>query len=78
MMKVTNCFFFSKLIKHSNTKILSQFISLINLLFWGFFNFKLKFQNQIFIKSACNLIKSSNLEQFYSKKGPLKLPLFSQ
>lgn len=56
-------------------KILSQFISLINLLF---FYFEWKFQNQIFIKSAFNLIKSPNLEQFYSKKGPLKLPLFCQ
>lgn len=39
-------------------KILSQFISLINLLFLGFFYFEWKFQNQIFIKSAFNLIKS--------------------
>lgn len=60
-------------------KILSQFISLINLLFLGFFfYFEWKFQNQIFIKSAFNLIKLPNLEQFYSKKGPLKLPLFCQ
>lgn len=59
-------------------KILSQFISLINLLFLVFFYFEWKFQNQIFIKSAFNLIKSPNLEQFYSKKGPLKLPLFCQ
>lgn len=59
-------------------KILSQFISLINLLFLGVFYFEWKFQNQIFIKSAFNLIKSPNLEQFYSKKGPLKLPLFCQ
>lgn len=59
-------------------KILSQFISLINLLFLGGFYFEWKFQNQIFIKSAFNLIKSPNLEQFYSKKGPLKLPLFCQ
>lgn len=59
-------------------KILSQFISLMNLLFLGVFYFEWKFQNQIFIKSAFNLIKSPNLEQFYSKKGPLKLPLFCQ